>query len=69
MIRAQAGTGLQIEHVERNEDPRDYRVSFEKIKEELGFEITRTGEDGVKELVEAINQGVITDFDNPTYTN
>ena len=60
---------VEIDHVEKDEDPRDYRVSFEKIKRELGFRITRTVEDGVKEIIDAISQGVITDFENPQYTN
>ena len=28
----------KVKYVQKNEDPRDYRVSFEKIKERLGFQ-------------------------------
>ncbi|MQF96395.1 MAG: NAD(P)-dependent oxidoreductase [SAR202 cluster bacterium] len=63
------GGAATIEHVERDEDPRDYRVSFQKINRELGFQITRTAEDGVKEIIDAISQGVITDCNDPRYSN
>lgn len=69
LICAQLGDEVEIEHVHKEEDPRDYRVSFEKIKRELGFHITRTVEDGIREVIDAIRQGVITDFDNPCYRN
>lgn len=69
LICTQLGDGLEIEHVQKEEDPRDYRVSFEKMKQELGFHITRTVEDGIREIIDAISQGVITDFENPRYRN
>ena len=69
LIRAQADGLAKIEHVDKDEDPRDYRVSFERIKRGLGFHTTRTVEDGVTEIIDAIRQGVITDFDNPRYWN
>ena len=31
-----------VEHVHKTEDPRDYRVSFERIHEHLGFRVDRT---------------------------
>jgi len=69
LILENIGDSASIEHVERNEDPRDYRVSFEKIQRELGFRITRTADDGIKEIINAISQGVITDVEDPRYTN
>ena len=69
LICAQIDGPVDVQYVHRDEDPRDYRVSFEKIKRTLGFEITRSVEDGIKEIIDAINQGVINDFDNPRYTN
>lgn len=68
-IRAHIGNRNQVEYVQKAEDPRDYRVSFEKIKRELGFAITRTVDAGIQELADAISQGVITDLDNPLYRN
>jgi len=69
LIRKQGLENTEIEYVRREEDPRDYRVSFEKIKNQLGFKISRTVEDGIREILEAISQGVLADFDAPRYHN
>ena len=69
LIRSQTGRCTDIVRVDVGEDPRDYRVSFEKINRELGFNITRTVKDGVKEIVDAISQGVIEDLDSDRYVN
>jgi nucleoside-diphosphate-sugar epimerase len=58
-----------IEYVHKQEDPRDYRVSFAKIKKELGFEITRTVADGIDEVVRLIRDEVIEDLSHPRYRN
>ena len=58
-----------IEYVLKDEDPRDYRVSFEKIRKELGFEIIFSIEKGIRELVRLVHDGIIHDFDNPRYRN
>jgi nucleoside-diphosphate-sugar epimerase len=59
----------KIEFVKKNEDPRDYRVSFAKIKDQLGYEITRTVTDGVEEVAQLMRDKVIQDFDSPEYRN
>jgi nucleoside-diphosphate-sugar epimerase len=69
LIAAQIGGELKIERVEKDEDPRDYRVSFDKIQRELDFRITRTVEDGIKEILNALKQGLFADYDNPHYRN
>lgn len=69
LIRAQIGDDVEIQSVHGEEDPRDYRVSFDKIRERLGFHVTRRVADGVQELINLIGQGVITDFANPSYRN
>ncbi|MBI4538158.1 MAG: NAD(P)-dependent oxidoreductase [Gemmatimonadetes bacterium] len=69
MIRAEVAGDLEVEYVHKDEDPRDYRVSFEKIERELGFKVTRSVADGIREIRDAIEQGVITDPDNPCYRN
>jgi len=66
MIRAEVGGNVDIEYMHRDEDPRDYRVSFDKA-DRFGFAITRTVPDGIREIINAISQGVIADFDNPIY--
>lgn len=51
----------KINYVEMNEDPRDYRVNFDKIKNELGYTITKKVPDGIKEIHTLLATGVITD--------
>lgn len=58
-----------VEYVHKQEDPRDYRVSFAKIHDHLGFEITRTVPDGIREVAELVTTGVVQDFDEPRYRN
>jgi len=59
----------QVEYIRKQEDPRDYRVSFERVQRELGFSPTRTVPDGIAEVARLVRSGVITDFDNPHYRN
>ena len=69
MIRSQGLGHTVIDYVRRDEDPRDYKVSFEKIEREIGFEITRTVTDGIREILEGIEQGILTDFSATQYRN
>lgn len=48
----------KVKYKEHGSDPRNYRVSFEKVKNALGFEPKYTIEDGISELIEAINNHV-----------
>jgi nucleoside-diphosphate-sugar epimerase len=59
----------KIEYVRKQEDPRDYRVSFARIEEVLGWRATRTVEDGILEVVNLVREGVVGDFDQPKYRN
>jgi nucleoside-diphosphate-sugar epimerase len=59
----------KVEYVHKNEDPRDYRVSFAKIERELGYRTTRTVEQGILEVVELVRSGVVGDFENVKYRN
>lgn len=58
-----------IEFVQRTEDPRDYRVNFTKIQSELGFEITLKVEDGVLEIIKALESGILADPKDKKYQN
>lgn len=51
----------KVNYVEMNEDPRDYRVNFDKIKNELGYTITKKVPDGVKEIYTLLKTGIVTD--------
>jgi nucleoside-diphosphate-sugar epimerase len=47
----------------------NYRVSFAKIRERLGFTATRTISDGIVEIKTAIENGTISDFLDERYSN
>lgn len=59
----------KVSYVTKNEDPRDYRVSFEKINKTLGFEITTTVPESIKTINHAIQSGVITNPDDQKFKN
>jgi nucleoside-diphosphate-sugar epimerase len=61
--------GTVLEFVERNEDPRSYRVDFSKIEAELGYEAQWSIEDGIRELATALTDGVFPDPSLPRYHN
>jgi nucleoside-diphosphate-sugar epimerase len=59
----------KVRYVEKTEDPRDYRVSFEKIASELGFHISRRVPDGIREIKQLLDDRVLGDPDQPRYRN
>ena len=59
----------KIKYVNKNEDPRDYRVNSDKIKRELGFEITMRVPDGIEEVKRIVQEGIIQDPENQRYYN
>ena len=62
-------SGLRVEFVHRDEDPRDYRVSFEKVRVALGFEIETPVPNGIDEVSDLIRSGTIPDPDAESYRN
>ena len=50
-------------------DPRNYWVSFSKIEKTLGFEPHKTIEQGVQQVIEAIQSGKVTDYKDAKYSN
>jgi nucleoside-diphosphate-sugar epimerase len=58
-----------VRYVRKQEDPRDYRVRFEKIRSTLDYEITRTVEEGIAEVAQLVRSGLIRSFDEPIYRN
>ena len=59
----------EIKYVAKDEDPRDYRVDFSKIKNELGFSISKTVPDGIKEIKKIVESGIISDCYSTKYKN
>jgi len=69
MVKTIVGADVEIK-VEPTNDNRSYRVSSEKIKNELGFTAKRTIEDAVMSLKEAFDAGKIPNsFDDDVYFN
>ncbi len=56
-------------YVEKTEDPRDYRVNCDRIKNELGFEITKKVPDGIREIAKLMQSGIITDAHSQKFRN
>ena len=61
--------GAAAKYVEKNEDPRDYRVNFDKIRDILGFKITKTVPDGIKEIYKLVQSGIIVDTFSQKFRN
>ncbi|MAR78141.1 MAG: epimerase [Gammaproteobacteria bacterium] len=59
----------KIKYVDLDEDPRDYRVDFSKIKNELGFKISKTVPDGIMEIKKIVESGVILDCYSDKFKN
>lgn len=59
----------RIRYVKKNEDPRDYRVCFDKIKEKLGFEVSMRVPDGIKEVINILENKIITNPQSQQYYN
>ena len=59
----------RVEFVARSEDPRDYRVSFEKIETRLGFAVSRTVPDGIDEVLGLLRSGAVADPFDASYRN
>ncbi len=58
-----------VEFVHKTEDPRDYRVSFSRISDQLGFKISRTVAQGIEEVAHLVGSGIIHNFIDERYRN
>jgi nucleoside-diphosphate-sugar epimerase len=67
-IARQVDTG-EVSFVKRDEDPRDYKVSFDKIRAVLGFEALMTVPEGITELVAGLRDGAFSDPWDPRHRN
>ncbi len=68
LIRSQTDRGT-VSFVHRSEDPRDYKVSFDKIARVLGFRPAMTVADGVAEIIAGLKAGRFADPFGPAHTN
>src|SRR4051812_41251010 len=68
VIRERTDRG-KVEYVTRQEDPRDYKVSFDKIRDALGYQVTMTVPRGVEELMAALDDGRFPDAFDGRYRN
>jgi nucleoside-diphosphate-sugar epimerase len=61
----------QAEYIDSgsDEDRRNYRVDFRKIRETLGFTPEWSLDAGVRQVVEALRSGAIGDYRDPLYSN
>ena len=68
VIQSQMDTG-KVNYVRRDEDPRDYKVSFDKVREVLGYETLMTVPDGIAEVAAALSSGAFEDPFGRSYRN
>lgn len=59
----------KINYISRTEDPRDYRVDFSKIKDKLGYKITKTVPYGLQEINNLLLNAVLEDPFSKKYQN
>jgi nucleoside-diphosphate-sugar epimerase len=59
----------KIKYVKKDEDPRDYKVNFDKIKRVLNYSITRRLPDGIKEIYKAVKEKIILNPEDKRYYN
>jgi nucleoside-diphosphate-sugar epimerase len=59
----------QLICTESEEDPRNYRVNFSRIRMALNFEPEWTLEAGIQQVIEAIRSGKVIDYHHPKYSN
>lgn len=68
MIRPYA-PDANVKFVHKAEDPRDYRVSFNRITAQLGFSISRTVAQGIEEVAHLVRSNAIRNFGDARYRN
>jgi nucleoside-diphosphate-sugar epimerase len=59
----------EVAFVQRADDPRDYKVNFDKIGRVLGFDLTMTVPQGIDEVATALESGTFPDPFSPRYRN
>ncbi len=62
-------TNVNYKDITFGGDMRDISVSFEKIRTALGFKAQQTVDDGVREVLNALRSGLISNPNDPRYRN
>src|ERR1700722_12430239 len=60
--------GTEIVHAATDPDLRDYNVSFERAGRELGFRTEKSIDDGIREVLAALQEGALDPDDRRWYT-
>jgi nucleoside-diphosphate-sugar epimerase len=68
LITSILGRG-EVSYVHRDEDPRDYKVSFEKVRGRLGFEPRMRVPDGIREIIEGLESSRFGDPFDGAWSN
>ena len=59
----------RIKYIHKEDDPRDYRVNSDKIRDRLGFSISMRVPEGMLEVREIVKSGVIGNPEDQRYYN
>jgi nucleoside-diphosphate-sugar epimerase len=70
LVAAEVGEDVTVESVPVLDDPRNYRVSFDKIESALGFQARYTLRQGIAEMIEAFEDTPhLRDYENVAFSN
>ena len=58
-----------IEYLSKGNDPRNYKVNFNKVKNHLGFETSISLNDGVKEIIDYLSKNKSFNLQPNNYGN
>jgi nucleoside-diphosphate-sugar epimerase len=59
----------RVKFIHKQEDPRDYRVNFQKIRKTLGFKTSKSVPEGIEDILSCIQAGIIENPDDQRYYN
>jgi nucleoside-diphosphate-sugar epimerase len=60
--------GTEVAHAATDPDLRDYNVSFDKVHRALSFRAERSLDDGIREVLGALREGLVDPDDRRWYT-
>jgi nucleoside-diphosphate-sugar epimerase len=60
---------VEVAEIRVDEDPRNYRVSFDKFRDRLGFTCKKSLEEGIIEIKNVFEKGLISDYKASQYNN